>query len=233
MRVAQKHRDNFADERLAKLNYIDSATAQSYDRIRFSSRFGKFVNQREMYAISKLLEGAVHVRTILDAPCGTGRFFHLPSFSHCTLVAADISIEMIKVARSRLTSSQRKGAQFVNCDLEYLPFKESCVDLVLCIRLLSLMPPPLQMKIIAEFGRVTSKYLIASHADRWTAHGLIRRILAGLHLHTSGWYQVSSNAYLAQLRAANLGGLKTTRSLDHISETLFVAAGKLGQNDFE
>jgi len=226
MGVSTRIGESESQEVQSKLSYMDPAAAETYDRDRFSSRFGRFTNGREMSAISNLLEGVAGVRTILDAPCGTGRMLYLPSSSRYVFVGVDISIEMIKVAKSKQTTFQHTTTEFVNCDLEYLPFKPSCVDLVLCIRLLPIMPPTLQNRVMAEFSRVTRKGLIASHADRWTIHGLVRRIGARVHLHPSGWYQVTSREYLARLRAFNFDDFKKTRLLNHISETLYVAATK-------
>lgn len=232
MTVASRIKGTVAEACPAKLDYMDRATARSYDRHRFSSRLGKFINRRELSAVSKLFAETDGVRTILDAPCGTGRILGLPPFSQYEIIGADVSIEMIKVARSKQAAkSQKEATHFVNCDLGYLPLRPSCVDLVLCIRLLPLMPPSYQMRIIAEMGRVTSKYLIASHADRWTVHGVIRKIWALLHPHSPEWFPVSVPAYLAKLRNVNFDDPKWVRSLYHISETFFVAASKLQQNN--
>ena len=54
--------------------YRSSSVAEDYDFHRFSTPERQKRNRRKWAAITKALREATGVRTILDLPCGTGRF---------------------------------------------------------------------------------------------------------------------------------------------------------------
>ncbi len=66
-------------------------------------------------------------KTVLDIPCGTGYWTKIISESAKKIVAADISLEMIEMARSK---EYQIPVEFVQCDLNFPPFEPHSFDLV-------------------------------------------------------------------------------------------------------
>jgi len=88
------------------------------------STYSEFLLNTTRYAFA-----AQYVRSrakVLDIACGTG--YGIPFFKKAKfLVAADISLDALKVGKSLYNSSR---TTFVQCDAEYLPFKDASFDLI-------------------------------------------------------------------------------------------------------
>ena len=80
--------------------YRSSSVAEDYDFHRFSSPERQKRNRRKWAAISRALREATGVRTILDLPCGTGRFTGALAREGFEIVGSDISMEMLQKAAS-------------------------------------------------------------------------------------------------------------------------------------
>jgi ubiquinone/menaquinone biosynthesis C-methylase UbiE len=80
--------------------YRSSTVAEDYDFHRFSSPERQKRNRRKWAAICKALREATGVRTILDLPCGTGRFTGALAREGFEIVGSDISMEMLHKAAS-------------------------------------------------------------------------------------------------------------------------------------
>src|SRR3982750_2686242 len=80
--------------------YRSSTVAEDYDFHRFSSPERQKRNRRKWAAITKALREATGVRTVLDLPCGTGRFTGALAREGFEVVGSDISMEMLQKAAS-------------------------------------------------------------------------------------------------------------------------------------
>ncbi len=78
--------------------YRSSQVAEDYDFHRFSTPERQKRNARKWAAIRKALRAATGVRTILDLPCGTGRFTGALAREGFEIVGSDISLEMLRKA---------------------------------------------------------------------------------------------------------------------------------------
>src|SRR3954454_179501 len=80
--------------------YRSSQVADDYDFHRFSTPERQKRNARKWAAIQKALSLTTGVRTILDLPCGTGRFTGALARNGYEIVGSDISMEMLGKAAS-------------------------------------------------------------------------------------------------------------------------------------
>src|SRR3954467_13621412 len=102
--------------------YQSSEVAKDYDEHRFRTPRRQRRNARKWNAIQKALASADGVKTVVDLPCGTGRFTGHLARAGYEVVGSDISIEMMQQA-SRLPSVQHANIRgYVRADAEALPF---------------------------------------------------------------------------------------------------------------
>src|SRR4030095_1586808 len=78
--------------------YQSSEVAADYDEHRFRTPKRMRRNARKRAAIQKALPLAVGVKTVVDLPCGTGRFTGHLARAGYTVVGSDISAEMMQQA---------------------------------------------------------------------------------------------------------------------------------------
>lgn len=80
---------------------------------------------------------------ILDAPCGGGLAFHaLRPHQRVRYVAADLSRGMLRRARRVAARRGLDQIEFVEADIEALPFEEATFDLCLCFNSLHCFDRP-------------------------------------------------------------------------------------------
>ena len=102
---------------------------------------------------------------VLDVGCGTGALDEiiLASLPACRLTGADISLEMLSRARSRLMGR----ATFVCADAEHLPFAEGFFDAVVCNDAFHHFPDP--KRATFEMWRVLGRDGVLVMGDEWKA----------------------------------------------------------------
>lgn len=79
--------------------------------------------------------------TVLDVPCGTGRFFHLYAKRGLGVIGADVSEEMLELAAKAVPRDRRSREYFQLVRTSVLDpnFAPGRVDVVVCVRLLHLV----------------------------------------------------------------------------------------------
>lgn len=108
-----------------------------YDLTRKSEDIWKI---EDKYIIKELRSGISKESTILDIPCGTGRFFqHYKSSKINNVIGIDISSDMINYSKYVSNSLSLKCALYTG-DITSIPLKDSSVDLIFCFRLFHLLP---------------------------------------------------------------------------------------------
>ena len=107
--------------------YRSSQVAEDYDFHRFSTPERQKRNARKWAAIRKALSATTGVRTILDLPCGTGRFTGALAREGYEIVGSDISLEMLQKAASlevgRMADGQPAIRGYVQANAEHLPLR--------------------------------------------------------------------------------------------------------------
>jgi len=124
----------------AIIDYYDRLAA-SYDRDRFGSSYGTFIDARERRILRRWL--SVDHSRVLEIACGTGR---LSDSAH---IGCDASQESLKIAKDR-----RPSTCFVAADAARLPFKPESIDAVFAFHLFMHLDRGEIRSILAEAARV-------------------------------------------------------------------------------
>lgn len=143
--------------------YRDPEVAGLYDKERFKSFSGRMFNQLEKWALLRTLHGLIGNSLIFEGACGTGRMTEPVLQNGSTLIACDISHEMINVARQKL---QNKHGEliFIQADLENCPFRTETFDVAVVCRLLFHLDYLTQFRILAELKRISKSRIVINHA---------------------------------------------------------------------
>ena len=156
--------------------YLAEDVVQNYIPNRFSGTLGQYRYRREQGAVNSLI-GQVprtEVQAILDCPTGIGRWLpNLAVLEPCRIVAVDVSPTMLKQAQT--VQLQNIATEFRQGVAEQLPFQDGTFDVVFCHALLKHLPAPVQLQVIKELARVTSKYVIVTASVRRGPAGFIRQ----------------------------------------------------------
>ncbi|MER8742243.1 class I SAM-dependent methyltransferase [Mesorhizobium sp. M1004] len=179
--------DVAAYESATKYRYQNPSFASRYldgyaGRLKLSTLASYVIARREQNCIAKALERCSPLPArVLDIPCGTGKLAEVLGRHDCQVLAADISIEMMALAKTAY-ESQSGFRGFIRCDVTQLPFGDESFDTVICLRLMHLIPPHLRRDIINELARVASRRLIVSYglASRFQRIRLrLRKMITG------------------------------------------------------
>lgn len=132
-----------------------SKEATQYDENRFASRRGQLHNNYEIEAIVRLLEPFNNGTLVLDLPGGTGRIANELATRGAEVIVADLTPQMLMVARQKSVVSAKKGAlHYVNTNGRCTAFPDNSFDIVICIRFLHLLPPSQWKVFLDEIRRV-------------------------------------------------------------------------------
>lgn len=114
----------------------------------------------EQRVVAELLaQASVENSTVLDLPCGHGRFAPLLSAHAKHLIQGDL-------AASMLERRAQPSAWAVQGSLLALPFRANAVDLAFCFRVLHHFPEAkLRARAISELGRVSCRWVLTSYYD--------------------------------------------------------------------
>lgn len=145
----------------AKKAYTEKGTAENYERLRFSGFLGRHRYKREQRAVERIVTSLPSEVSILDLPCGTGRWWRLLSSRASSLIAMDVSEEMLVFARAR-AKDYSIPIDVVKGDAENIDLPENSVDYVFSHALTKHLPIPIQYQVLAEFGRVARRGVISS-----------------------------------------------------------------------
>jgi ubiquinone/menaquinone biosynthesis C-methylase UbiE len=146
----------FTKERSAVLSREE---AEQFRDVRFSKNPSLVkLDQTEKKRIQSLMRAVPSGSLLLDVPCGAGRFHEMLRNSGYRLLAADISQEMLAVARAAGLAED-----YLLTDAEKLRLSDQSVDCVFCIRLFHhIGSPETRRKIFKEFARVSRRWVLVS-----------------------------------------------------------------------
>jgi SAM-dependent methyltransferase len=162
--------------------YRSSQVAEDYDFHRFSSPERQKRNARKWAAIRAALREATGVRTILDLPCGTGRFTGALAREGFEIVGSDISIEMLHKAAGIPDGRQPAIRGYVQANAEHLPLRNDSLDCVVSIRFMMHVDPATRIRMLREFGRVSRRWVIVDYRHRYTFRYVLTHTLGRLGL---------------------------------------------------
>jgi SAM-dependent methyltransferase len=153
--------------------YRSSQVADDYDFHRFSSPERQKRNVRKWAAIRKALSLTSGVKTILDLPCGTGRFTGGLAREGYEVIGSDISLEMLQKAARVDVGKSPDGKQlavrgYLQANAEKLPLRDDSLDCVVCIRFMMHVDPATRVRMLREFRRVSRRWAIVDYRHKYT-----------------------------------------------------------------
>ena len=184
--------------------YQSSDVAADYDEHRFRTPKRQRRNARKWAAIQKALALANGVKTVVDLPCGTGRFTGHLARAGFEVVGSDISAEMMGQA-AKLPSVQHANIRgYVRADAEKLPFKSKSTDCLVSIRFLFHVDPETRRRMLREFGRVSRRWVIADYRHKYSFRYGVWKLTRALGLTKRPFERVSVKSMTAEFEDAGL-----------------------------
>jgi len=184
--------------------YQSSEVAADYDEHRFRTPKRQRRNARKWAAIQKALALANGVKTVVDLPCGTGRFTGHLARAGYEVVGSDISAEMMGQA-AKLPSVQHANIRgYVRADAENLPFRSKSTDCLMSIRFLFHVDPETRRRMLREFGRVSRRWVIADYRHKYSFRYGVWKLSRALGLTRRPFERVSVKSMTAEFEDAGL-----------------------------
>ena len=184
--------------------YQSADVAADYDEHRFRTPKRQRRNARKWNAIQKALALTGGVKSIVDLPCGTGRFTGNLARAGYEVVGSDISLEMMQQA-ARLPAVRHENiAGYVRADAEALPFGTKSVDCVMSIRFLFHVDAETRRRMLREFGRVSRRWIIADYRHKYSFRYGVWKISRTLGLTKRPFERVSVKSMKSEFEDAGL-----------------------------
>jgi len=144
--------------------YASAGQAEDYFSKHQSGLARRLSNWREVGMARRALALAGNPRTVLDLPCGAGRFWPmLLEDPKRHLIAADNSQAMLDIALKSQARDPIARVQTLKTSAFAIDLPDGAVENVFCMRLLHHIGDPEHRKIILrEFHRVAQKSLVIS-----------------------------------------------------------------------
>ena len=106
----------------------------------------------------------------MDLGCGTGRHAEILSEDSKIYLGTDISYQMIKVAKKSQIDLNLTNQQWINCDIENLPFRKSTIDSTVSIAVIHhIITRKRRKKIILEISdllKENGKFILSIWGNR-------------------------------------------------------------------
>ncbi len=155
-------------------------TVLLYEEKRYRKLDQRLVDRSEKRTVGKILDRiGPQVHSLLDIPCGYGRFTPLFLERKLHLACSDLSGAMVTRCKEKAAAKVggRKGI-FVVSDIQYLPFKDNSFHCVFSFRLFQHIPTRQQRQnILSEISRVTQRWAVISFYRRSIFHILERKLI--------------------------------------------------------
>lgn len=184
-------------------HYNSTDKAESYKKNRFTgSKKWVMTDERERQLFSDAVK-KLSPKSLLDAPCGGGRFLGIwDSLGVTEVFGIDASESMLEVARGNAPESIKANLQ--HGDIRKLPFDDNRFEFVASIRLLHrISRPEARIEIFSELSRVSSRYVMFTFYNSRTIQGLSKWL--------KGKYAGESVSTLtAELKKAGLKVIEST-----------------------
>jgi ubiquinone/menaquinone biosynthesis C-methylase UbiE len=188
--------------------YQSSEVAADYDEHRFRTPKRQRRNARKWAAIQKALALTTGVKTIVDLPCGTGRFTGHLARAGYQVVGSDISMEMMQQAAKLASVRHENIAGYVRADAEALPFAAKSIDALMSIRFLFHVDPQTRRRMLREYGRVSRRWIIADYRHKYSVRYGVWKISRMLGLTRRPFERVSVKSMKSEFEDAGLRVLK-------------------------
>lgn len=137
--------------------------------VKYASRFDhgprRRIHEREVAAVREVLGSVPAHDTVLDMPCGAGRFFPVLSEQFTSIIAADISPVLLGLAGEKAVELGMNVA-LACADAKATRFQDESVDCVFCNRLLHhLLTSDERLCVLREIHRISRRFAVVSFFD--------------------------------------------------------------------
>jgi ubiquinone/menaquinone biosynthesis C-methylase UbiE len=133
--------------------------AAAYRRARHPNRYSRYF--REEAIVIPWLEDLSKGASVLDVPCGTGRWISTMTGRGFRYTGADVSLPMAREAHALTGPPAVRG--ILVADLAHLPFPDASFDAVIVWRLLHHVPDSeTRQALLTEAARVSRRKVIVS-----------------------------------------------------------------------
>jgi SAM-dependent methyltransferase len=202
--------------------YRSAQVAEDYDFHRFSSPERQKRNVRKWAAIRKALSFTSGVRTILDLPCGTGRFTGALAREGYEIVGSDISMEMLQKAATVTAVKEGHGQQpgirgYLQANAERLPLRDDSLDCVVSIRFMMHVDPATRVRMLSEFRRVSRRWVLIDYRHKYSFRYVVTHTIGKLGIGRGPISRVSRKDLEQEFRDAGFA----IRQVIRVSTPLF------------
>jgi ubiquinone/menaquinone biosynthesis C-methylase UbiE len=215
----------------AKSRYRDAGVAAGYDSWRYDTPRGRRRNRRDLAAIGRAIDAAEArggpIRAALDVPCGTGRLAPLLAEHAIAASGADVSLEMLGVARRKLPEE----FPLFQCSADAIPLAAASVDAVFAIRFLFHLDRDGRRRVLSEMRRVARRWVILDARHRYNLRWAAWRLRHALGLLPKVQDRFSRSGLERELAEAGLalaGIYPSRRYFGWASDKWTVLAEKIG-----
>jgi len=191
--------------------YATASDAANYRDRRFArSGHGRRVDAAERRIVAEVVASLGVRGPVLDVPCGAGRLLPLLGAGGRGCFGADVSPEMLGLAR-RVAAEAQVACACLAADARRLPFADGRFELALSMRLLHrVREPGERMAVLRELARVSRGWVLFSFYNRRSWRGLRERL---------------RGRYAGETRA----GIRREAAASGMSEPRFLAVGPLAR----
>jgi len=149
------------DDYSARTSYDDPDVVEPYEALRFGGALGRYRWRREQAAVRRMIDKLPTDVSILDCPCGTGRWWPLLSRRAREIHGVDIAPTMLAEASQRAAKATVPIA-LTRAEVENLPFADASYDYSFCFALTKHLPRRVQYRAVEELARVSSRGVICT-----------------------------------------------------------------------
>src|SRR4029079_9498550 len=202
--------------------YQSSEVAADYDEHRFRTPRRMRRNVRKWNAIRKALAVAGDVKSVVDLPCGTGRFTGHLARAGYQGVGSDISLEMMHQASKLLAEGNIAG--YVRADAAAVPLRPKSRACLMSIRFLFHVDPQTRRRMLREFGRVSRRWIVADYRHRYSFRYAVWKLTRVLGLTRRPFERVSVRSMRSEFEDAGLRIVKIVPVRRFLSDKWVVLA---------
>ncbi|MBU0753638.1 MAG: class I SAM-dependent methyltransferase [Planctomycetes bacterium] len=144
--------------------YLTEKGARDYAVKYQKSLLRRLSARREAAAVRNALERAGASGSVLDLPCGAGRFTGMIRRRAALYCAADFSMHMLRICTAQTRVADDRLA--VMTDVHAIGMKDRSFDGVVSIRLLHHLPDDRERRaVMAEIARLAKRFLVVTFLD--------------------------------------------------------------------
>ncbi len=181
----------------AKTGYQFSEAASGYEkRDYYRGLLGRYRKFREKQAIQSAIQQFMRDCTILDCPCGRGRWFELLGRRATKIIGMDVSQVMVDAAGDSRVKGVSVDARLG--DAEEIDLEDNSVEHVFSYALMKHLPPEVKVRVMTEFARVSTGRIVVSFGVFNPIGKLLWRI-NGSHEWPVWWSEIKQLASIAKL----------------------------------